>query len=271
MYSVGEWLHDATIKLQNKCISSARLDSLILLEHATNLDKSYLLAHPEQILKKEIYKNLDQGVERRLKYEPIAYIVGYKEFYGYKFRVNRHVLIPRPESESFISLLVNLKPSKNECLIDVGTGSGALAITAAKHFTGLQVIASDSSKQALEVARQNSQNLIANIKFIHANLLDFGLLQPANYIFANLPYVPKKYDVLPDIFYEPLRAIFTNKQGLELIAKIIPQASNKLKPGGYLFIESLQNQQNEIQKMCRKQGLKLVSFEGLVQFFRKEL
>jgi release factor glutamine methyltransferase len=270
MNTVGEWLQFAAAKLQSKSIPSARLDSLLLLQNVTGFSKSYILAHPELTLKKGVLKKLELDLNRRLEYEPMAYILGFKEFYGYKILVNRHVLIPRPESESFIDLLKSLKLSKNEYLIDVGTGSGALAIAAAKKFPSIKIVASDNSKQTLAVARQNAKNLNCHIKFVYADLLNFDTPKSINYIFANLPYVPEDYEVSKSTIHEPQKAIFAKKQGLELIKKIIPQISTKLAPDGFLFVESLQIQHKKIQDLCKKQDLKHIKTSGLVQLFSKK-
>jgi release factor glutamine methyltransferase len=268
--TAGNWLKAATTRLQSASIPSARLDSLILLEDATGLSRSSILAHPELPINTKVLSELNQKLVRRLKYEPLAYIRGHVEFYGQTFKVTPAVLIPRPESESFINLLATLKPKKDQVLIDVGTGSGAIAISAVIKFPLLKIYATDISKKALQIAEQNARLHKTDITFIKANLLNFDITKPADFIIANLPYVPKIYSVSPDTIYEPKSAIFANQEGLGLISKLIPQASRKLKKNGYLLLESLAEQQTKVQNIAKQNGFYLAETDNLVQVFKKK-
>ena len=171
----GEWLNIASKEFAAIGIESARLDSLMLLEFVTNTNRAYILANPENPLQGQSLQRLNKLLERRKNREPIAYIIGKKEFYGRQFIVNKKVLVPRPESEDFINLLKDIlcnKTSFSEVrnlekkrLIDVGTGSGCLAITAKLEFPDIEVFGSDKSESALSVANSNSKNLDAEVTF----------------------------------------------------------------------------------------------------------
>ena len=208
------------IKQRNKGInaSEAYTEALLLLEHATGKDKTFLLAHPEFIPHKTKIQKFLSYTKRRKQNEPIAYIIGYKYFYGYKFKVNRHVLIPRPETEQLVELAVNeyhnkslaktkLKKKKLITIVDVGTGSGCIAISIAKEIqkihskqlpqehrkiSSFRVLGLDISDKALKVARENSRRLKAtNTEFYKSNLLNYLIKKgiQADIIVANLPYV----------------------------------------------------------------------------------
>lgn len=266
--TIGKWLLKATNTLKIAGINSARLDSLILLEDATNLDRSNLLAHPNKILQGSSLMLLNEWVERRKNREPLAYIRGFCEFYGHKFIVSPDVMIPRPESEVFLELLSKLKPDNNQKLLDVGTGSGCLAISAKLLFPGLKVDACDMSKNALKVANNNANNLKADIKFTQSDLLT-NIKDKYDYVFANLPYVPTKYSVSKEVNYEPTQAIYSNNKGLELIKSLAIQAKLSLNNDGYIFIESLLEQQKEIEKLFNQNNYNLVNKKGLIQIFNK--
>ncbi len=251
--TTAEAIKEAATKLQPKRIMCAeeknlgRLEAEILLSHVLNRDRVFLLAHPLYPLPSIIYHLFSRLVSRRLKHEPIAYILGEKEFYGRDFIVTPDVLIPRPETELMIdSILANHNPTRpplklrggKEGLLvcDIGTGSGAIAITLAKELREATVIATDSSPAALKVARRNARRLKADdVSFVQASLLDAKMLKRLKslsrkfgslIIAANLPYLPlsDKKILDPDVVrYEPSKALFTGREGLELIIKLLDQ------------------------------------------------
>lgn len=260
------WLQEATKKLIDAGIQTARLDALVLLEFATAQERSFILAHPEAILLPEQEASLELALSRRIKREPIAYIVGKKEFYGRDFTVTKDVLIPRPESESFIEALQNNTPLSGKSLLDVGTGSGALAITVALEYPELQVFASDVSNEALKIAKLNATNLHATVTFLQASLLD-GIEQDFDIIIANLPYVPENHNVEPELNFEPGLALYANDGGLALINQLFEQAPAKLLEGGLLLIESLPSQHMAVKDAAQTKGFTLTSEHDLILAF----
>lgn len=244
---ISEWLKIAAKSLKIANIPSARLDAELILANTLRKNRTYLHAHLDEEIDPRRFDIANARLDLRLDRVPIAYILGYKEFYGRKFTVSPSVLIPRPESEDLISLFLELTASEiaEKVLIDVGTGSGCLGITAKLERSNLSVILSDISKPALNIAEKNANALNADVHIQQQSLLN-GQLKPVDYIFANLPYVDKNWDVSPELQYEPEIALFAEDEGLKLILQLISQAPRCLTPEGLLFIEADPQQHNRI-------------------------
>ena len=252
---VSEWLKTATKSLKTANIPSARLDAELILANTLRKNRTYLHAHLDEEIDPRRFDIANARLDLRLDRVPIAYILGYKEFYGRRFTVSPSVLIPRPESEDLISLFLELTASEiaEKVLIDVGTGSGCLGITAKLERSNLSVILSDISKPALNIAEKNANALNADVHIQQQSLLN-GQLKPVDYIFANLPYVDKNWDVSPELQYEPDIALFAEDEGLKLILQLISQAPRCLTPEGLLFIEADPQQHNRIIDEAVKNG-----------------
>jgi release factor glutamine methyltransferase len=257
--TIKAWLVEAGASLEKAGISSARLDAELILADALQADRTWLLAHNDEMIPYEELIRADGWITRRVGREPLAYIRGWVEFYGRRFAVDKRVLIPRPETEEMIDLIKRLELPEEPVLIDVGAGSGCIAITAKLERPELNIHATDISEVALKVAHQNAKDLQADIDFHKSDLLsamDYQL--PANIITANLPYVDNRYTVTPEARAEPELALFADKNGYELIERLIPQASKHLQPGGYLVLESDPWQQTRIIKKSSEYGLGLI-------------
>ena len=252
---ISEWLKIATKSLKTANIPSARLDAELILANTLRKNRTYLHAHLDEEIDPRRFDIANARLDLRLDRVPIAYILGYKEFYGRRFTVSPSVLIPRPESEDLISLFLELTASEiaEKVLIDVGTGSGCLGITAKLERSNLSVILSDISKPALNIAEKNANALNADVHIQQQSLLN-GQLKPVDYIFANLPYVDKNWDVSPELQYEPEIALFAEDEGLKLILQLISQAQRCLTPEGLLFIEADPQQHNRIIDEAMKNG-----------------
>lgn len=235
--TIDELLYQATKQFAKSGIPSARLDAQVLLADAVGEDKSWLLAHLDDEIPAGALKSLLVQVAARAKRMPLAYVRGHQEFYGRDFLVNPSVLIPRPETEQLIVELKGLTLPRGSVMLDVGTGSGAIAITAAHEAPHLLIEACDISLDALDIARANADRLNVHIeRFFISNLLD-----EAGYydvIAANLPYVGPDWLRSPETNYEPGLALFADNQGLALIHKLLEQAPSHLTPDGYLLIEA---------------------------------
>ena len=244
---ISEWLKIATKSLKTASIPSARLDAELILANTLRKNRTYLHAHLDEEIDPRRFDIANARLDLRLDRVPIAYILGYKEFYGRRFTVSPSVLIPRPESEDLISLFLELTAGEiaEKVLIDVGAGSGCLGITAKLERSNLSVILSDISKPALNIAEKNANALNADVHIQQQSLLN-GQLRPVDYIFANLPYVDKNWDVSPELQYEPEIALFAEDEGLKLILQLISQAQRCLTPEGLLFIEADPQQHNRI-------------------------
>ena len=252
---ISEWLKIATKSLKTANIPSARLDAELILANTLRKNRTYLHAHLDEEIDPRRFDIANARLDLRLDRVPIAYILGYKEFYGRRFTVSPSVLIPRPESEDLISLFLELTASKiaEKVLIDVGAGSGCLGITAKLERSNLSVILSDISKPALNIAEKNANALNADVHIQQQSLLN-GQLKPVDYIFANLPYVDKNWDVSPELQYEPEFALFAEDEGLKLILQFISQAPRYLTSEGLLFIEADPQQHNRIIDEAVKNG-----------------
>ena len=252
---ISEWLKITTKSLKTANIPSARLDAELILANTLRKNRTYLHAHLNEEIDPRRFDIANARLDLRLDRVPIAYILGYKEFYGRRFTVSPSVLIPRPESEDLISLFLELTASEiaEKVLIDVGAGSGCLGITAKLERSNLSVILSDISKPALNIAEKNANALNADVHIQQQSLLN-GQLKPVDYIFANLPYVDKNWDVSPELQYEPEIALFAEDEGLKLILQLISQAPRCLTPEGLLFIEADPQQHNRIIDEAVKNG-----------------
>lgn len=267
--TISFWLKNAAKSLKDAGISSARLDAELILANTLRKNRTYLHAHLDEEIDPRRVDIANARLDLRLDRVPIAYILGYKEFYGRKFTVSPAVLVPRPESEDMISLFLDATAGEIErkVLIDVGTGSGCLGITAALERTNISVILSDISKDALRIAEKNADEHRARVKIQQQSLLN-GQLEPVDYIFANLPYVDKDWEVSPELQYEPKIALFTEDGGLKLILELIRQAPRCLTPNGQLFIEADPTQHERIIQAAAKQNFKLAAIQHYIIVLR---
>lgn len=255
--NIQTFLTQSTKALQAAGIKTARLDCLVLAQHVLQKDKAWLLAHLECDLSPTQQHDLRMLVKKRAQRYPLAYLTGHKEFYGRDFFVTPDVLIPRPETEALVEFTKRLNPTT---ILDVGTGSGNIAITLALE-TNAQVIASDVSKKALAIAQKNASNLGSKVVFVESNLLA-NIKGQFSCIVANLPYVGRSWQRSPETIAEPRLALFADNDGLELINNLIAQAPAHLIPGGHLLLEANPKQHINIQKIAQKHGFILSALEG---------
>lgn len=264
---VEHWLRWAADRLEQAGVGSARLDCLILLEDLLLKDRSWLLAHPEHSLTPAMVKKLEEQIVRRADHEPLAYIRGFTEFYGRRFIVNKTVLEPRPESEDMITLLKDIvKTTPVLAVADVGTGSGALAITAKLELPKATVIATDIDPKCLKVAKSNAQKHDAEVKFFQGDLLSpIPSTLPLSIILANLPYVPDSHKINQAAAMEPKIAIFGGPDGLSVYRRLF---SDPVPPKPrFILTESLPPQHQKLASIGRSAGYRLTKSEGFIQLF----
>jgi len=242
-----------------------RLEAEVLLSFVLKKERTWLRVHDEIRLTAAQAKRFRHLVLRRTRHEPVAYILGEKEFYGLRFRVNQNVLIPRPESELIVDRvreILKREPSSHDLVWDVGTGSGAIALAIAKHIAPRNVIASDISSKAIPIAKRNAQDLkITNVAFAKADLLDATMRQLLEkkkakrlIITANLPYLPlsDRSRLAKDVVgFEPSTALFARKNGLELIEKLLRQLASFDIHFESLLIEYDPPQTKKLRAMAR--------------------
>ena len=206
-------------------------------------------------------------ISQRVNRIPIAYIIGHKEFYGRNFNVNENTLIPRPESETIIDILKKIYSKKTTKLIDVGTGSGCLGITAKIEYPALEVTLIDISQQALQTAVLNAKALAARITALQSDLLA-NYTKKADIIIANLPYVDRTWDRSPETNHEPSLALFADDNGKDLIKKLIVQSTSKISDGGYLIIEADPFQHGDLIKFAANKSYTLFMQQDYIVAFR---
>ena len=241
--SIADFLAISTKTLSKAGIASARLDSELILAHILRRSREWLLAHDATALTQPQQQQARQLLLQRTQRQPIAYLTGRRDFYGHSFLVNEQVLVPRPESEVILAILDELVQDHHlRTVLDVGTGSGCLAISIKLAHPDLAVSACDISDSALLVARRNAARLLPSgqqIKFYQSDLLsDLPVGSQFDLIVANLPYLsPVKNGLSPELAYEPAIALYADDDGLSLIKQLVATAPARLTPGGYLLLE----------------------------------
>jgi release factor glutamine methyltransferase len=261
--SVALWLTRATRRLEESSILSARLDAELILAHTLHRSRTWLHAHDDTFIDIASLKIADARLQLRAERVPLAYIIGHKEFYGRMFHVTPAVLIPRPESETIISLLDTILTPSQHKILDVGTGSGCLGITIKLEHPELQVTLSDVSNAALTVATENAAALHADIDAIQSDLLE-SITETFDVIVANLPYVDPTWETSPELIHEPAPALYANDGGLALIKRLIAQATHHLAPRGYLLLEADPCQHQAIITYAATHSYSHVTSEGYV-------
>lgn len=265
--TIGDWLTESTKLLTQSGIATSRLDCLVLLEDCLGVNRANLLAHPEKTLSQPQQARLESDVARRSTHEPLAYIRSKTEFYGRDFFINHAVLEPRPESETMIEQLKALRiPSPH--LLDVGTGSGAIGITAALEIESSQVALIDIDPLALAVAKINCSNYKLSLNCELADLLTKVGDKQYDALLCNLPYVPSNFGINSAAEYEPKIAIYGGEDGLELYRKLFKQAAALSSPPKYILTESLPPQHDNLESIAKLNDyLKLVK-DDFIQVFQ---
>jgi release factor glutamine methyltransferase len=256
---IAEALRDAGI---------AAIDARVLLQSVLGVDYAHLAAHLERTLSDAERERYFALVERRRAGEPVAYLTGEREFYSLAFMVTPAVLIPRPETELLVELALERIPENAPCrVLDLATGSGCVAIAIAKNRPRAQVVATESDRAALEVARENARrHATGNVEFVKSNW--FGALGARRFqvIVANPPYVAEGDPHLAegDLRFEPRAALVAGADGLECIRDIVARAHEHLAAGGWLLFEHGHDQAARCRALLEQAGfLRAASWRDL--------
>ncbi len=262
---ISEWLKQASNELADDLLPSPRLDAEIILAHTIRHPRTYLHAHPDEEISMRTEDIANARLELRKDRVPVAYIIGHKEFYGRRFQVTPAVLIPRPESEELISSLKQILPNTSALpnigtkrLVDIGTGSGCLGISAKLEIPELDVALVDTSRHALTVAEKNANLLGAELETFVSDVLTSYPYSP-DIIVANLPYVDRSWDQSPELASEPAEALYAEDRGLAIIKRCIEQAAGRSKPGAFLLLEADSRQLDDIHAFAKKHGFSELS------------
>ena len=242
----------------------AALDAEVLARHALGWDRVALLSRGREPAPQGFSERFDALVLRRVRREPVAYIVGHREFWGLEFEVTRDVLVPRPETEIIVEEAVAFaRANGSRRVVDVGTGSGCIAIAVAHELPGLRVIATDTSDAALAVASRNSgrHRVSDRLSFVITDHLH-GLDLKADLILSNPPYIAgRDADTLPPevAVYEPSGALFGGDDGLDVVRRLLREAPKALAPGGRLVIEFGVDQEQGLRAAAKAAGWNVVT------------
>ena len=257
MKNINSFLNWSEIQLTQAGVLSPRLDSEILLAHALKLSRIQLFTHSKRTLNETERKYAEINVKRRRKREPVSLITGHQEFWSLDFVVDANVLIPRPETELLIETALScISPASNNVL-DLGTGSGVLALVMAKEVVDSKVTALENDPKALNIAKKNATNhgMRDRIKFLCKDLKKEDWGGPYSMILSNPPYIPSK-DVdklMPEVKnYEPRKALDGGVTGIEFYKSIIPNAVNQIEEKGFLILEIGHSQVSEVTALLKQ-------------------
>jgi len=255
LITIERSLADAAEKLA-EVSDSPRLDAETLLAWVLDARHSHLFTHPEAELNDETAREFSDALARRHQGEPVAYITGSKEFWSLLLKVNRDTLVPRPETETLVEQALLLIPRDRPCrILDLGTGSGAIAIAIASERPNCEIVATDASRDALEVAKENAkEHGLDNIRFVEGTWTEPVDDRSFDFVVSNPPYVRDDDPALDELRYEPRSALAAGPDGLDAIRKIAEDAGKILTENGTLFLEHGADQQNAVADVLRQNG-----------------
>lgn len=272
--TVDQVLKDGSERLNEAGIGTARLDALVLLEDVTGIDRSRLIAEPGLELTVTQTRKLQNLLSHRAQHEPLAYVLGRTEFYGRIFVITPAVLEPRPESETMIDVLIKLvqKPALRAVvgstlyLADVGTGSGALGITAKLELSAAQVELLEIDRQAVKVAQTNVDKFTLVINVVESDLLAKSG-QINHILLCNLPYVPDDYKINLAASHEPKLAIFGGPDGLDVYRRLFKQVQALQTKPLYILTEALPPQHKTLRAIAKTAGYSLELTDDFIQAY----
>ena len=260
--SIAEAVRSARERLAAAPFSPSTREASLLLAHVLASDEATILAHNERRLSSDRLETFQALLERRLSGEPVAYLTGRKEFFGRSFLVDSRVLIPRPETEHVVETILELEAKRGTRLLDIGTGSGCIAITLALELPNARLTATDSSPGALAVATANRRRLDANgrVDLLAADLAAAIDLEPFDIVVSNPPYIaPRDAETLsPEIVrFEPHLALFARGDGTSVAGRLLAQL-RRLRPGARAVLEIGVGQAGVLADLAGATGFKVV-------------
>lgn len=261
MPTIKAALTDAKLQLQGSS-STAELDARILLQHCLAKDTVWVMSRAEEYLTEPYAKCFNEYIRRRQQGEPVAYITGCKEFWSLNLAVSEGVLIPRPETEHLVECaLTHLPEHEHRQVVDLGTGSGAIGLAIAKERPMCEIIATDVSPNALEVAVANADKLeLQNIRFALSDWFD-ALAGPSDLIVCNPPYIAENDSCFRsgDLAHEPVQALCAGPDGLDALSVVAARAREYLRHGGWLVLEHGATQAETVEQLLLKAGFKHIT------------
>ncbi|RMG38569.1 MAG: peptide chain release factor N(5)-glutamine methyltransferase [Gammaproteobacteria bacterium] len=255
---MGELLKQGRTRLGGS--EAAASEAEILLAHLLQKNRAWLYAWPERELTETEAERYRALLERRAQGEPVAYLTGQREFWSLPLEVDHNTLIPRPETEELVAFVLEALPSRQPLrVVDLGTGSGAIALALASERPAWQILACDRDAGALRVARRNASRLELSLSLVQSDWLE-GLAGPFDLIIANPPYVAAGDPHLDqgDLRYEPRHALASGPEGLDAMHRIVAQAMQRFAPGGWLVLEHGYDQGEQVRRLLTAAGLEAV-------------
>ena len=265
--SVGESLRQAVRFLEERGVPEAAASAEFLMSSVLRAGRGEMLSRGAQTLDEKRRRQFQRLVSRRSRRLPLAYVLGSQDFMGLEFEVTADVLVPRPETEGLVECILSVGQrlarglGRGLRILDLGTGSGCIALTLASRWPDSFVAATDASRQALNVAAKNAQRLglLERVRFIHADLFEPGPDGAASWtdiVVSNPPYIPSGRipSLDPEVLCEPRLALDGGKDGLDAIRAIIAYAPRLLRPGGWLVLEMDEGQGRPVRKLCERDG-----------------
>ncbi|HWP43538.1 MAG TPA: peptide chain release factor N(5)-glutamine methyltransferase [Blastocatellia bacterium] len=275
-FQISEAITEGARLLDQAGVTQARRTASLLMEHLLETDRAQVLIRSKEQLADSSFESYIRLVERRARGEPLQYITGHQEFYGLDFKVTPAVLIPRPETELLVERAIALArgASGSPLIVDVGTGSGCIAVTLAVHLPGARVIATDISRPALDVARLNAQRhaVASRIEFLEGDMLSplagRGLEGAVDLLASNPPYVPAQslHMLQREVRdWEPREALFGGEEGLDFYRRLLDEARGYVRPGGWVVCEIGYSQLDAIRGMIEPSAWELADVTSDLQ------
>jgi len=264
--TLGEALQFGTKQLKRAGIESARIDASLLLAKVAEMPRANVLAHLDDQLDDKLASDFIDLINERAKRRPLVHLTNTREFYGINLYIDENVLTPRVETEKMVEFAIKHVPQDGK-LIDIGTGSGAIAIAIKSHRPDLEVWATEVNDEALAVARRNIENLKLNIKLEKSDLFN-NISQSFDAVVTNLPYLQDDADLMPEVQKEPAVALFGGKDGLDIYRRFLKELPEHLNPKGLLFTECDPWQQASLKKEAAKIGLAPIEEDYFILGFR---
>jgi release factor glutamine methyltransferase len=263
---IGDAIRQAAQSIQHKlglALSEASFEANLLCQHVLNVNRAWLISHERDALEPNQQAGFEALLQRRLNGEPMAYILGSRDFYGLQLKTTPATLIPRPDTETLVdAALAKILENASLNILDLGTGTGAVALAIASQRPQTKVIAVDASLEALKVATENAQSLsLSNVRLIESNWFSGLASEKFDVIVSNPPYIAQDDEHLKqgDLRFEPLSALASGVDGLDDIRKIIQDAPEYLNPNGWLMLEHGYDQADAVAALLNARGFSKVA------------
>lgn len=265
--TINEALEFGRKQLKRAGIESSRIDASLLLAKVLDMPRANVLAHLEDELDAQVASDYIELINERAKRRPLVHLTNTREFYGIDLYINEDVLTPRIETEKMVEFAIKHVPQHGK-LIDIGTGSGAIAIAIKTHRPDLEVWATEVTDEALAVARRNIETLKLDIKLVKSDLFD-TISQTFDAVATNLPYLQNDADLMPEVQKEPAVALFGGDDGLDIYRRFLKELPAHLNTAGYLFTECDPWQQESLKAEAAKINLQPIEEDYFILGFAK--